>query len=129
MVLFPPPFYFVFDISNSYRTYKIISSYELARPVMGTIFLVLLVGVFSELCVIHPLVDAWVALGTGTDSAASIPFGIPSVQNQELLQCFMHLLAAILHLPLIPLNMWIIILNTFKDLKEWLLSCMIERPL
>ena len=40
MVLFPPPFYFVFDISNSYRTYKIISSYELARPVMGIIFLV-----------------------------------------------------------------------------------------
>ena len=26
---------------TSYRTYKIISSYELARPVMGTIFLVL----------------------------------------------------------------------------------------
>ena len=25
----------------SYRTYKIISSYELARPIMGTIFLVL----------------------------------------------------------------------------------------
>ena len=25
---------------NSYRTYKIISSYELARPVMGTMFLV-----------------------------------------------------------------------------------------
>ena len=28
---------------TSYRTYKIISSYELARPVMGTIFLVGLV--------------------------------------------------------------------------------------
>ena len=27
---------------TSYRTYKIISSYELARPVMGTIFLVIL---------------------------------------------------------------------------------------
>ena len=26
---------------TSYRTYKIISSYELARPVMGTIFLVI----------------------------------------------------------------------------------------
>ena len=25
---------------TSYRTYKIISSYELARPIMGTIFLV-----------------------------------------------------------------------------------------
>ena len=37
---FLPPFYFVFDISTSSRTYKIISSYELARPVMGTIFLV-----------------------------------------------------------------------------------------
>ena len=40
MVLFPSPFYFVFDISNLFRTYKIISSYELTRPVMGTIFLV-----------------------------------------------------------------------------------------
>ena len=28
---------------TSYRTYKIISSYELARPVMGTIFLVYIV--------------------------------------------------------------------------------------
>ena len=27
---------------TSYRTYKIISSYELARPIMGTIFLVIL---------------------------------------------------------------------------------------
>ena len=27
---------------TSYRTYKIISSYELARPVMGTIFLVMI---------------------------------------------------------------------------------------
>ena len=29
-----------FISQTSYRTYKIISSYELARPVMGTIFLV-----------------------------------------------------------------------------------------
>ena len=40
MVLFPPPFYFVFDISNLLSYIQIISSYELARPVMGTIFLV-----------------------------------------------------------------------------------------
>ena len=33
--------FILFLISQtSYRTYKIISSYELARPVMGTIFLV-----------------------------------------------------------------------------------------
>ena len=94
--------------------------------------------------------DVWVALGTGTDSAVSIPL----VHNQELFQCFMHLLAAIPHQPSevrakyelgklsrnmkslhrfniqppIPLNLWIMILNTFKDLKEWLLSCMIVRP-
>ena len=37
MVLFPPPFYFVFDMSNLLSN---ISSNELARPVMGTIFLV-----------------------------------------------------------------------------------------
>ena len=40
MVLFPPPFYFFFISQTSYRTYTIISSYELARPIMGTIFLV-----------------------------------------------------------------------------------------
>ena len=40
VVLFPPLFCFVFDISNLLCTYKIISSYELARPLMGTIFLV-----------------------------------------------------------------------------------------
>ena len=37
MVLFPPPFYFVFDISN-------LLSYMLARPIMGTIFLVMIIG-------------------------------------------------------------------------------------
>ena len=31
-----------FISQTSYRTYKIISSYELARPVMGTIFLVII---------------------------------------------------------------------------------------
>ena len=33
-----------------YRTYKIISSYELARPVMGTIFLVSLMYVYMCVC-------------------------------------------------------------------------------
>ena len=32
----------VFISQTSYRTYKMISSYELARPIMGTIFLVIL---------------------------------------------------------------------------------------
>ena len=32
---------FFFISQTSYRTYKIISSYELARPIMGTIFLVI----------------------------------------------------------------------------------------
>ena len=36
---------------TSYRTYKIISSYELARPVMGTIFLVC--GMFFVMEVTH----------------------------------------------------------------------------
>ena len=40
MVLFPPPFYFVFDISKFLSYIQNISSNELARPVMGTIFLV-----------------------------------------------------------------------------------------
>ena len=34
-------FILFFISQTSYRTYKIISSYELARPIMGTIFLVL----------------------------------------------------------------------------------------
>ena len=33
---------------TSYRTYKIISSYELARPVMGTIFLVIALSASSS---------------------------------------------------------------------------------
>ena len=38
VVLFPPPFYFVFDISNLLSYIQ--NNFELARPVMGTIFLV-----------------------------------------------------------------------------------------
>ena len=45
----------LFVISQtSYRTYKIISSYELARPVMGTIFLV----IANTLQVTHLLVSS-----------------------------------------------------------------------
>ena len=41
---------------TSYRTYKIISSYELARPIMGTIFLVIIISIMNksqELTVFH----------------------------------------------------------------------------
>ena len=38
---------------TSYRTYKIISSYELARPIMGTIFLVISMNKSQELTVFH----------------------------------------------------------------------------
>ena len=41
----------LFISQTSYRTYKIISSYELARPIMGTIFLVIyvvIVGMKSD---------------------------------------------------------------------------------
>ena len=41
MVLFPPPFYFVFDISNLLSYIQNNFSHELARPIMGTIFLVI----------------------------------------------------------------------------------------
>ena len=40
MVLFPSPFYFVFYISNLLSYIQNNFSYELARPIMGTIFLV-----------------------------------------------------------------------------------------
>ena len=43
MVLFPPPFYFVFDISNLLSYIQNNFSYELARPLMGTIFLVIII--------------------------------------------------------------------------------------
>ena len=36
---------FFFLSQTSYRTYKLISSYELARPIMGTIFLVYIYSV------------------------------------------------------------------------------------
>ena len=41
VVLFPPPFYFVFYISNLLSYIQNNFSYELARPIMGTIFLVI----------------------------------------------------------------------------------------
>ena len=70
----------------------------MVRTVDTDIIIVILVGVLSELQVIQPLVDSWVALGTGknSDFVVSKPFVIPSVQNQEL---SVHLLAAILHQP------------------------------
>ena len=43
--------------------------------------------------------SGWVVSGTRTDSVLSTQFVIPSVHNQELFQCFMHLLDTILHQP------------------------------
>ena len=48
MVLFPPPFYFVFYISNLLSYIQNNFSYELARPIMGTIFLVIFISSFEE---------------------------------------------------------------------------------
>ena len=55
MVLFPPPFYFVFDISNLLSYIQNNFSYELARPIMGTIFLVIIIimNKSQELTVFH----------------------------------------------------------------------------
>ena len=59
VVLFPPPFYFVFDISNLLSYIQNNFSYELARPIMGTIFLVLN---FSRLLVsFASLAELWYA--------------------------------------------------------------------
>ena len=58
MVLFPPPFYFVFDISNLLSYIQNNFSYELARPIMGTIFLVIIIismNKSQELTVFHGL--------------------------------------------------------------------------
>ena len=52
VVLFPPPFYFVFDISNVLSYIQNNFSYELARPIMGTIFLVYIYTV--RLIIEHP---------------------------------------------------------------------------
>ena len=43
VVLFPPPFDFVFDISNLLSYIQNNFSYELARLIMGTIFLVIII--------------------------------------------------------------------------------------
>ena len=43
VVLFPPPFHFVFCISNLLSYIQNNFSYELARPIMGTIFLVIII--------------------------------------------------------------------------------------
>ena len=53
VVLFPPPFYFVFDISNLLSYIQNNFSYELARPIMGTIFLVISMNKSQELTVFH----------------------------------------------------------------------------
>ena len=42
-----------FISKTSYPAYKIISSYELARPIMGTIFLVIILLTSQELTVFH----------------------------------------------------------------------------
>ena len=49
MVLFPPPFYFVFDISNLLSYIQKISNNELAHPVMGTIFIVIVISSISTI--------------------------------------------------------------------------------
>ena len=52
-----------------------------------TVDIVILVGIFSELRVMQPLVDG---LFLALDSVVSTPFVIPLVQNQELFRCFMQ---------------------------------------
>ena len=48
MVLFPTPFYFVYYISNLLSYIQNNFSYELARPIMGTIFLVILLRIMVK---------------------------------------------------------------------------------
>ena len=55
MVLFPPPFYFVFYISSLLSYIQNNFSYELARPIMGTIFLVN-IYISREISIEHPSV-------------------------------------------------------------------------
>ena len=53
----------------SYRTYKIISSYELARPVMGTIFLVYFV---SYACALNRTLIFRICKAASTKSESSL---------------------------------------------------------
>ena len=54
VVLFPPPFYFVFYISNHLSNIQNNLSYELAPPIMGTIFLVIMfMNKSQELTIFH----------------------------------------------------------------------------
>ena len=84
MVLFPHPFYFVFDISSLLSYIQNNFSYELARPIMGTIFLVipvLLVGFYRTILTLSmrafgPRISAY-AFWTTTDIHTYIPTDIP----------------------------------------------------
>ena len=60
MVLFPPPFYFVFYISNFLSYIQNNFSYELARPIMGTIFLVI---IYSVSPIAHNIVTGFAKTG------------------------------------------------------------------
>ena len=53
VVLFPPLFYFVFYISNLLSYIQNNFSYELARSIMETIFLVISMNKSQELTVFH----------------------------------------------------------------------------
>ena len=55
MALFPPPFYFDFYISNLLSYIQNNFSDELALPIMGTIFLVIIISMnkSQELTVFH----------------------------------------------------------------------------
>ena len=52
VVLFPPPFYYVFYISNLLSYIQNNFSYELARPIMGTIFLVIIIIIIYRMKII-----------------------------------------------------------------------------
>ena len=66
MVLFPPPFYFVFYISNLLSYIQNNFSYELARPIMGTIFLVILAFMAVQLFSIAMLFALNISITDGT---------------------------------------------------------------
>ena len=68
-----------FISQTSYRTYKIISGYELARPIMGTIFLVFLLKesinfIDRDLIMCFSVLPCVMLTNTSFTLASSVPF-------------------------------------------------------
>ena len=78
-----------FISQTSYRTYKIISSYELARPIMGTIFLVIII-VYLFTSSDKPIHRDLELLTSTSYTSGFDPQGVPAEKPRNLLTTHHH---------------------------------------